>query len=155
MKKRCTKCGIQKLESQFSKKTGRQKQPWCKPCVNTYDRFWYRKNKNKKLKNMRAYSKKVRKQLCAIVEYEKTGKPCMDCKRSFHPCAMDFDHRNPTEKVLSICKLKFQSVSKNTLKAEISKCDLVCANCHRIRTYKRRLGLSLREELPAIPSKAP
>lgn len=60
--------------------------------------------------------------------------PCVDCGGNFHPCAMDFDHRDP--------KTKFKDVSRLVsnvplLEAEIKKCDLVCANCHRIRTFNK------------------
>lgn len=66
-----------------------------------------------------------------VIAY-KTGKPCMDCDREFPPCAMDFDHVRGDKKkdVSSLTTIK-------SITAEIAKCDLVCANCHRIRTFKR------------------
>lgn len=61
------------------------------------------------------------------------SKPCMDCGNSYPPCAMDFDHRNPEEKKFGICQAKCGNRSLKTLQAEIDKCDVVCATCHRIR----------------------
>jgi hypothetical protein len=63
--------------------------------------------------------------------------PCCDCKRKYSPWIMDFDHRNPTEKRYSLSAMKNHSLFK--IKEEIAKCDIVCANCHRDRTYKSNL----------------
>lgn len=59
--------------------------------------------------------------------------PCADCQESYPPYVMDFDHRDPSTKVADIGYfLKLQSWKR--LEEEISKCDIVCSNCHRIRT---------------------
>lgn len=58
-------------------------------------------------------------------------KPCLDCGLSFPPCAMDFDHVRDT-KVRDISQMSLSPWPK--VIEEISKCDLVCACCHRIRT---------------------
>lgn len=63
---------------------------------------------------------------------------CKDCGGRFIAEVMEFDHTRGQKK-FSICE-KGGDVSLATLKAEIAKCDLVCANCHRIRTYRRRVG---------------
>lgn len=62
------------------------------------------------------------------------NKPCVDCGGTFHPVAMDFDHVKG-DKVLSVSRMV--SFNKQRLDAEIAKCDVICSNCHRIRTYKR------------------
>lgn len=63
--------------------------------------------------------------------------PCMDCGGSFPPCAMDFDHRDPSTKSSVITFMRFGRLAR--YQREVMKCDLVCANCHRIRTHARRL----------------
>jgi hypothetical protein len=61
-------------------------------------------------------------------------KPCMDCGQKFPSCAMDFDHVRG-EKLFSLnCSI---SRTIPSILAEMEKCELVCANCHRIRTYTR------------------
>jgi hypothetical protein len=50
---------------------------------------------------------------------------------------MDFDHRPGTTKLGEISK-KLYFLGEKKLLAEIAKCDLVCANCHRIRTQERK-----------------
>lgn len=74
----------------------------------------------------------------------KEGKPCTDCGGIFHQAAMEFDHipgRGP--KLFNVGQ---SDRSVGAVKAEIAKCDIVCANCHRVRTWNRNRGL---EEMPA------
>lgn len=61
--------------------------------------------------------------------------PCADCGNLFPPCAMDFDHVDG-EKFSGVAEMK--SYSMERIKEEIAKCDIVCSNCHRIRTFQRR-----------------
>lgn len=68
---------------------------------------------------------------------EAKNKPCIDCRNSFPYFVMDFDHRDGANKVADI-NLLVHSLSWARLEAEIKKCDLVCSNCHRIRTQARR-----------------
>ena len=63
--------------------------------------------------------------------------PCADCRRGFRPHMMDFDHRDPTTKSFALsgeCQFK----SAETPLREVAKCDVVCANCHRLRTQRQR-----------------
>ncbi|HJW49925.1 MAG TPA: hypothetical protein VJ726_10950 [Candidatus Limnocylindria bacterium] len=64
--------------------------------------------------------------------------PCLDCGRRFPPCVMQFDHREPATKKFVISRSR--TLAHATLLAEVAKCDIVCANCHRDRTYKRRMA---------------
>jgi hypothetical protein len=50
---------------------------------------------------------------------------------------MDFDHRDPETKHKGIAQMVAYGWSLERLAAEIAKCELVCANCHRLRTAKR------------------
>jgi 5-methylcytosine-specific restriction endonuclease McrA len=64
--------------------------------------------------------------------------PCADCHQTFHPEAMEFDHVRG-EKGKNISRLVVQRTPTKKLDEELAKCDLVCANCHRVRTYERRI----------------
>lgn len=64
------------------------------------------------------------------------NKPCYDCGIIYPSYVMDFDHRKKEDKLNNIARLIRDGWSKEKLLFEIKKCDLVCANCHRIRTYK-------------------
>jgi hypothetical protein len=74
----------------------------------------------------------------------KEGKPCTDCGGVFHQAAMEYDH--VPERGPKLFNLGQSDRSVEAVKAEIAKCDIVCANCHRIRTWNRNRGL---EEEPA------
>ena len=50
---------------------------------------------------------------------------------------MDFDHRDPSAKTMQVSDLVGKSKSWSRIAEEIAKCDLVCANCHRIRSFER------------------
>lgn len=78
-----------------------------------------------------------------IDELKKT--PCTDCGQTFDPVCMDFDHIG-TDKLLEISKLRYQNVSLETIQAEIDKCELVCACCHRLRTKHRAAERRLSRE---------
>jgi len=60
--------------------------------------------------------------------------PCPICKGRFAPCSMEFDHLR--DKKTCVSTLAKNSWSK--LKAEIAKCEVICANCHRVRTLNRK-----------------
>ena len=61
--------------------------------------------------------------------------PCTDCHGVFHHAAMDFDHVRG-EKLFCIAANK--GGTRASLLAEVAKCDVVCANCHRVRTWQRK-----------------
>lgn len=98
-----------------------------------YMKEHYAKNKTK-------YGERSRQQ--RLRRYEKLNafksQPCMDCKGTFPPVCMDFDHVKG-EKIGDLSKL-IQRAGWNTILAELEKCEVVCANCHRIRTAARLNG---------------
>lgn len=62
---------------------------------------------------------------------------CTDCGGSFHFSAMDFDHLDD-DKEFCIAEGVGRGYSVRKLESEISKCELVCSNCHRLRTWLRK-----------------
>lgn len=83
-----------------------------------------------------AYTRKRRDVLREAIRALKDA-PCLDCGGEFHHSAMDFDHRPDEVKLWDINRLVARNASIITALIEIDKCDLVCANCHRIRTWNR------------------
>lgn len=75
----------------------------------------------------------------------KQSNPCLDCGENYPYWMMDFDHMENKEFVIS----NYRNVTTDfeKIKNEISKCEIVCANCHRNRTFLRKLkngtGLAL------------
>jgi predicted HNH restriction endonuclease len=62
-------------------------------------------------------------------------KPCADCGVKYPTYVMDFHHRDPATKEFVIALSA--SRSREDVIAEIDKCDVLCANCHRIRHHHR------------------
>jgi len=99
--------------------------------MKRYGARWAKANPEKR-KEVEANYRKRRQALIDILKSE----PCTDCGKTFLPCAMDFDHVRGKKKA-SIKDLT-NGASMEALLAEIRKCELVCSNCHRIRTWTRR-----------------
>ncbi len=86
---------------------------------------WYAKNKEDQLRKQR--ETKAKRKLWAI---EYLGGCCQRCLSVFHPAVFEFHHRNPLEKDKDPSKMLLLKLE--TLRAELDKCDLLCANCHRL-----------------------
>ena len=59
--------------------------------------------------------------------------PCVDCGET-DIAVLEFDHRSQATKELRVSALVCQGYKWETIKTEIDKCDVRCANCHRRRT---------------------
>lgn len=88
------------------------------------------------LRDKRKYADKRRLEIRSLLNGLK-DRPCVDCKQKYDPCVMDFDHLDPSlkEENINILKHRF---SREKLLKEIEKCEVVCANCHRLRTKNQR-----------------
>lgn len=72
----------------------------------------------------------------AIVDEVKLSRGCADCGYRAHAIALDFDHLPGCVKSANVARLA-RTGSVDRLTAEIAKCEVVCANCHRVRTLER------------------
>lgn len=79
----------------------------------------------------------------AAVQY--LGEKCVDCGWTGNQAAFQFHHTNPKEKDFIIGNVA--NKSWNSIKAEMKKCVLLCANCHAIRHSSKDGTLFLREAL--------
>jgi hypothetical protein len=64
------------------------------------------------------------------------GDECFDCGLTFPSFIYEFDHREPDKKSFNVSRGR----NKAKMIEESMKCDLVCPNCHRMRTHKRQCG---------------
>lgn len=113
---------------------------------------WYPRNRAKHIALVHKNRKKLREERQVFVDALKEG-PCKDCGNKFHPCAMDFDHVRG-QKISTIAEAGMKLWSEKKILAEIATCELVCANCHRIRTHIRRKVIAgLRSGLPRLSHK--
>ena len=122
--KKCIKCGLERQDDEFVLNRGKLAS-WCNPCKNEKAREWY--NKNKKEINQKQFEyRKERKQW--FIDYKQTLK-CEKCGEN-HPATLDFHHLDPTKKEFAISD-QLWAKNKEKVLEEISKCIVVCANCHR------------------------
>jgi hypothetical protein len=68
----------------------------------------------------------------------KKDRPCVDCGRIYPPYVMEWDHLPGSEKTLVIADVRRAAHARKRILAELEKCELVCANCHRERTFGGR-----------------
>jgi len=121
-------CKESKVFEDFAKSTTTKDglQRGCRKCKSEQ----YQKNSGK----YKEASKKSRERRYAkLVEIK--DKPCMDCGIKYPACVMEFDHVDDN-KISNISNLMLKS-SWQVILEEIEKCELVCANCHRLRTFNR------------------
>jgi hypothetical protein len=138
--RRCKGCDEIKLTTEFPWKDMKasKRHTRCKVCQQWASKNWYaRLSRNRK----QTIKDSVKRRTRLLLEFAHTFKsgPCNDCGRSFHPWQMDFDHRPGEKKEFSIGQAHTRGISQERIVREIAKCDLVCACCHRHRTYLRRL----------------
>ncbi len=60
----------------------------------------------------------------------------MNCGYKEHACALDLDHRDPVNKRYNPARLT--RVSWDSFWSELDKCDVLCSNCHRVKTKNQK-----------------
>jgi hypothetical protein len=132
--KTCTQCKTSKELSEFNKNKTRKDghASMCRECWKIYykSNYYQRGNERERLYKK---NKEKREQIRELIRTRKSV-PCMDCNNQYPYYVMDFDHRDPKEKSFTIASMTNKSNVELVMK-EIEKCDVVCANCHRIRTH--------------------
>ena len=128
--KKCTKCNEVKTLDMFTlvnkTKYPGKKRSACKECCNRARRQWRVENidwcKEVELKTRERNQN-------FVFEYTRTH-PCIECGED-DPIVLEFDHRDSTTKRFSVSDGCSQKLSLALIKAEMCKCDVLCANCHR------------------------
>lgn len=103
-----------------------------------YAREHYEKNREKIKARTALSNKRARKRNAEYIRNIKESSPCMDCGQFYPYYVMHFDHI--FEKSNSIANMVRASHSIKRLQQEIDGCELVCSNCHAIRTFERSQG---------------
>lgn len=138
--KYCKTCNQNLPLTEFSQRRGTTPSSKCKACQREYAKQYYNKNKQKYIERNILYNGKIRDEVLPVIEALKS-EPCLDCKVGYPPYVMDFDHRDPSTKYKGISEMVGTGYKLDRILEEIEKCDLICSNCHRIRTYNRRIAL--------------
>ncbi len=104
----------------------------CRDCASV----WYQENRSAHVANVRRRNDRVRAELHQLLAAYLAEHPCVDCGERDIRC-LEFDHRDPTTKLYEISQLLRLTLSRSRMLAEIDKCDVRCANCHRRVTVER------------------
>ncbi len=130
----CTICKRLKSIKDFNKKNRSKDghQPACKSCNKERSAAYYKR----KTEHHKSVTKKQKLLLRTrnsqyIWDYLVTH-PCVDCGNN-NPIVLEFDHVRG-EKIAAVSEIVRNSGSLDKIEAEIEKCEVRCANCHRIKT---------------------
>lgn len=137
--KQCKKCGEVKATEDFAVTPQGNPAGSCKECRRKYFREQYR-NSPERQEKVKQHVKRSRREVIT----ENVGKmlsyleahPCVDCGES-NPVVLEFDHVRG-EKKWAVSRIVHVPHKWETIKEEIDKCDVRCANCHRLRTAEVR-----------------
>lgn len=133
--KTCNKCLEEKSLDQFAwrSKAKGTKQSYCSPCKKDMDAANYSSNEQRRLSTAATQIELRNRNLTYMRDYLREH-PCVDCGES-DIRVLDFDHLK--DKVDNVTNLARLPCSIERLKDEIDKCEVRCANHHRIKTYER------------------
>ena len=131
--KKCSRCKNDKEPAEFRKNSKAHDglSVWCRPCFAEYERVRYQNGDRARKETNRARTTEKNRE--ALWEYLSTT-PCVDCGIS-DPRVLEFDHKDALTKTSNVCEMLGNSWSR--IMDEINKCDVRCANCHRIRTQEQ------------------
>jgi hypothetical protein len=128
--RRCGRCELELPTSAFAR-YGETFQSYCRSCQKEYDEAWYRANKRRRREKVRA----DRRAHVVWMDSLKEGKPCADCGQTYPAYVMEWDHLPGAAKTMVLSDARRAAHSKERILAELQNCELVCANCHRERTF--------------------
>ena len=130
--KTCIVCQVSKDETEFgpdaSCKDGLR--GTCHPCKNKSYKAWYFEKGGKERRQV--CIKRNYDYICQILKQSK----CVDCGDTRWE-VLEFDHVRG-EKVDCVTYIAHRGQSIKKVQAEIEKCEVRCANCHRLKTYRDR-----------------
>lgn len=76
----------------------------------------------------------------------KLTRGCAACGYRDNAVALDFDHNDPAKKKFNISS-RYLHATESDLLAELEKCTVLCANCHRVRTHEERHSFNKKQKL--------
>jgi hypothetical protein len=138
--RRCSRCKESKPIDNFTAKGSKGgRDSYCRPCRRAYGQAHSETHRQRYIEQTRVRNDRYfRERVAFLLEYFQTH-PCSDCGET-DPVVLDFDHLR--DKEFDIASGIHYRAWRKVL-AEMAKCEVVCANCHRRRTARRRGALRL------------
>jgi len=138
--KQCNHCQEWKDEEEFSwrwKSLGIRNKA-CKKCMYEFNNNCYQGDSHEKhLKQVKERTEAARAARKEYVYQYLLTHPCIQCGGS-DPRVLEFHHRDPSEKDMDVTHMLSGGYSIKRIEAELAKCDVLCANCHRKVTVEER-----------------
>jgi hypothetical protein len=139
--KRCPRCcplGVQLPSSRFPRNRARPDGlgSFCLECKRAVDRKYWQRNAER-LAPIRSGQKRARRNdvRSRVLDYL-LEHPCVDCGER-DPVVLDFDHVR-AGKAANVSALVADGYDWDVITAEVAKCVVRCANCHRRREARKR-----------------
>jgi hypothetical protein len=132
--KACVTCRVVQPLDAFNRRASAAdgRQPRCRDCCKR----WYVEHRDAHRVTVAARKARVRSDYRERIAAYLLEHPCVDCGED-DIRVLEFDHRPGMEKVEAIAVLVMRQAPWSRVLAEIEKCDVRCANCHRRRTAER------------------
>lgn len=117
--------------------------------IRRYAKKHYEGNKAACIARAKAFTIVQRARLRALINDYLAEHPCVDCGEA-DLVVLEFDHRDRATKSFNVADGLRRVVSVARMLAEIAKCDVRCANCHRRKTHRERLDLAEQSRLSSL-----
>jgi hypothetical protein len=136
--RKCTRCSEEKDPTEFNFKDKRRgkRQVYCRECMRELIRMHYQAHHAYYISKARKRTKRIISEQREWIQNYLELHPCIDCGEA-DPCCLDFDHVRG-KKHMPISRMINLGYSWGKMEAEINKCEIRCANCHRKRHAKLR-----------------
>ena len=149
----CSRCGTFKPLGEFNKRARARdgKQTWCRDCNRRRSSRYYRENRDYHVQYILASRKRRRRLLNQRIDAIKGANGCALCPEN-DPVCLEFHHIDPRTKRFAIGTDKRIGWKWATILAEIKKCAVLCANCHKkvhVGKLKVRKCMACNLSLPA------
>lgn len=133
----CTRCQEEKEFSEFrfrDKKKGTL-QCWCKKCFSIYEKDKWKKSSTRRKSNIEKNKERRLRNKQFVFDYL-ADKSCEECGIDDWR-VLEFDHLDRSKKSFGVSDCCSRCLSIKRIQQEISKCRILCANCHRIHTREQ------------------
>lgn len=136
--KKCTICKQEKFKSEFNKNRAKKDglNDICRLCSQEKSRKYYKDNCEKHKKEIFKRKQRCRAENQKWIADYLSLNSCVDCGES-DIVVLEFDHIKDVKR-LEISLMMRNNYSLKTIKKEIEKCEVRCANCHKRKTAKEQ-----------------
>lgn len=132
----CSKCHKEKSLSEFRwrNKSKNRRHSFCKKCHAAYRRRHYILHRDKYINKAQRWNRMQTRMLREFILKYLAVHPCVDCGNN-DIRVLEFDHEN--NKYMNVSVMIRNCHAVESVRREIAKCSVRCANCHRIKTFTK------------------